>query len=210
MKSRILSLISTLPVIAALLLPGASSARAEDEAISANEEVLQWLHGRRTPVLRKFQAASTVHYCQGGIFEPCVCWRDVTKDVGYRPSEPRCGKSTYPGDTAYNSAVILRGRMKSSFSTVVRTYMNADRSPYEPALCTYQEFKDGLSKCSRWKEQRKFMSKGEMVVCLGASGYSKIFKEITRITIKISDIPDASGQKPLVRLCLRRPWLPLN
>ena len=180
-------------------------ADASDEAYSSSP--------KRVHVLRRLAPAKKkVRYCHGGVFQPCVCWQDVTKNVSYRPSEERCGKSTYPGDKKnYNAAVLLRGNMKSSFSTVVRDYLNNDRSPYEPALCSYEEYEAGLTKCSRWKGQYKFADGKETVLCLGASGYSTVFKTITRITIKISNYVDPiTGEKPLARLCLRKPWQPLN
>ncbi len=145
-------------------------------------------------------------YCQGGVFKPCVCAKDVTKSVQYRPAVRECRG---------RAAVILSGKYTSAFSAVVRDKENKDRWPPEGANnCTAHE-RDvlALNKCSVFKVQEIIGvdddSGDAEVHCLGASGYSKLFRRVSRITIKISDIPN-SNEDPLARLCLVGPAQPLN
>ena len=152
------------------------------------------------------------HWCQKrpGV-EPCVCAPDVPAIASYFPSDPRCPKSTYPGDTGKNVAsVVLRKGLRKAFSTVLRTYKDEDRSPYEPALCTMSEFQSGQTKCSRWKGWRTLRVGSETVICFGASGYSKVFRQIGRISIKVSDFPGPDGKKDVRRYCLVKASEPLN
>lgn len=145
-------------------------------------------------------------YCQGGAFKPCVCPRDVTKRVQYRPAVSVCG-----GD----AAIILSGSYLSAFSAVVRDGENKDRWPVNGANgCTpYETNVLGLNKCSVFKVQKivgvEDPEADAEIHCLGASGYSTLFRRVTRITIKISDIP-GTNDDPLARLCLAGPTKPLN
>lgn len=133
--------------------------------------------------------------CQKGRFQPCVCWRDVPKDVSYVPSSPLCRG---------NAAIILRGEFAKSFSVVVRDSENSDRFP-DPNCA--------LNSCSVFKVQKKIVrkvrGKTETVNCLGASGRSSLFKNVVRMTIKLKDVPNASTD-PLARMCLRAPNSKLN
>jgi hypothetical protein len=47
------------------------------------------------------------------------------------------------------------------------------------------------------------------VHCLGRSGYHPLMKGISRMTIKLKDVP-GSNLDPLERLCLKGPTTPLN
>ena len=188
---------AALYLFACMAIPGSASAQS-----SHLPKNLQRLLRKSTwPVPR----------CHGKYFEPCVCWQDVPTTISYSPSDKRCGKSTYPKDTEnYNASISLGGEFRNTYSVVVRNQLNQDRSPYEPALCTRAQFDLGLSKCSRWKPQKVFYRNGVQVSCLGASGYSRVFRAIQRMTLKISDIPDEHGNKDIRRVCLQRPYLPLN
>jgi hypothetical protein len=149
--------------------------------------------------------------CNGGIFKPCTCWTDVPKTVKYNPSDARCGRSTYPGDGEnYNASISLGGEFRNAFSVVVRTFENADRSPYESTLCSVEQFRAGLNRCSRWKAQREYRGAATRLVCLGASGYSRVFKNVRRMTVKVSDRKGTNGLKDIRRYCLRNPSMRLN
>lgn len=134
--------------------------------------------------------------CQSGRFEPCICWPSVPKSVSYVPSERLCKG---------NAAIILRKDMFSAFSAVVRDKENRDRWPDESCEQNY---------CSVFKTQRKFVrfvnGVKEKVLCLGAPGTSRLFKNVVRITIKVSDVPGKDGKKDLRRMCLRSPTKKLN
>ena len=145
-------------------------------------------------------------YCYGGVFKPCVCARDVPTITQYRPSVQECGG---------NAAIILSGKYTSLFSVVVRDRENKDRWPPNGAnSCTlYETNVLALNKCSVFKVQNIIEvehEKGDAEIhCLGASGYSTLFRNVTRITAKISDIP-GSNKDPLARWCLAGPTKPLN
>jgi hypothetical protein len=114
-----------------------------------------------------------------------------------------------------NAAVILSGKYKNIFSVVVRDTENRDRWPESGfGNCTpYERDVLALNKCSAFKVQEKFRigagRKAAMVHCLGASGYSALFRKVVRMTAKLEDVP-GSSEDPLVRWCLRRRRLPLN
>lgn len=145
-------------------------------------------------------------FCQGGRFAPCVCPRDVSRKVQYRPSMRECGG---------NAAIIFSGRYLTAYSAVVRDTENRDRWPLSGINgCTpFERDTLGLNKCSAFKVQKVIGVEDDVadaeVHCLGASGYSPLFKRVSRITIKLRDIPD-SNEDPLERLCLRGPTRPLN
>ena len=145
-------------------------------------------------------------YCQGGVFQPCVCAKDVSRRVQYRPAVKECGG---------NAAIVLSGRYLTAFSVVVRDWENKDRWPAEGAnnCSAYERDVLGLNKCSVFKVQKIFNvshPKGAAEVhCLGASGYSALFRRVVRITVKLADVP-GSNADPLERLCLWGPTDPLN
>lgn len=148
-----------------------------------------------------------LRYCQGGRFAACVCWQDVSKDVSYRPSYAKCGGK---------AAVLTRGKYKNIFSVVVRDSENRDRWPVSGfSGCSYAlaNSKSPPNKCSAFKVQKVFYentSKGiQRVNCLGAPGTSSLFKKVTRMTAKLSDVPNSTND-PLARWCLRSPKASLN
>jgi hypothetical protein len=145
--------------------------------------------------------------CRGGAFKPCVCPRDVTKAVQYRPAVQACG-----GDAA---VILSRKKYLSAYSAVVRDWENKDRWPPEGINgCSFAERETlGLNKCSAFKVQSvvpvEHQTDDAEIHCLGASGYSPLFKRVSRITIKLRDIPNSTAD-PLERLCLVAPNKPLN
>jgi hypothetical protein len=162
------------------------------------EEILS--EPRATP------AKQPIEYCNGGRFKPCVCSHDVSRDMRYRPSVKECGG---------NAAIVLYRKYLGAFSVVVRDKENRDRWPRSGfgGCSTYERDVLGLNKCSAFKVQEKIpVDNGKVkasVNCLGASGYSSLFKGVRRVTLKLSDVPD-SNKDPLVRWCLKKPSLPLN
>jgi hypothetical protein len=155
---------------------------------------------------RQDPTRNRTRYCNGQIFKPCVCAKDVSNLVQYRPSVKECRN---------RAAIILSGKYLHVFSVVVRDWLNRDRWPVEGVNnCTpYERDTLGLNKCSVFKVQKIINvsdSEGDAEVhCLGASGYSPLFSKVTRITAKLSDVPD-SNQDPLIRWCLAGPTKPLN
>lgn len=145
-------------------------------------------------------------YCNTGPFKPCVCPADVPSIVQYRPAVKECsGKA----------AIILSGKYKDVFSVVVRDKENKDRWPVNGINgCTpYETNVLALNKCSAFKAQKVIdvsNDTGDATVhCLGASGYSGLFKRVRRMTAKIADVP-GSTTDPLARWCLKGPAAPLN
>jgi len=65
--------------------------------------------------------------------------------------------------------------------------------------------------CSAFKVQDKFDIAGETarVYCFGASGYSDLFSDVVRVTIKLSDDPFSSDDD-IDRMCLVSGDEPLN
>jgi hypothetical protein len=145
-------------------------------------------------------------YCQGGLFKPCVCAKDVPSIVQYRPAVQECGGK---------AAIILSGKYKDVFSVVVRDRENKDRWPPEGINgCTaYERDVLALLKCSAFKAQEVLDiedARGDATVhCLGASGRSTLFKRVVRMTAKLADVPNSTAD-PLARWCLKGPAEPLN
>jgi hypothetical protein len=145
-------------------------------------------------------------YCGGRFFKPCVCAEDVPSLVQYRPQVSECGG---------NAAIILSGKYKDVFSVVVRDWENKDRWPPEGINgCTaYERDVLALHRCSAFKAQKVLQiddPRGDASVhCLGASGSSRLFKRVVRMTAKLSDVPNSTAD-PLARWCLKGPNLPLN
>ena len=152
--------------------------------------------------------APTAKYCSGGVFKPCICAPRVTKLVQYRPAVKECNN---------RAAIIVSGKYLNAYSLVVRDKLNKDRWPVHGTNgCTPHETNDlGLNKCSVFKVQKVVPVENETdlgdaeVHCLGASGYSTLFRDVRRITIKLQDVPDSNAD-PLVRLCLVGPTKELN
>ncbi len=146
-------------------------------------------------------------YCNGGRFEPCICHEFVTKELKYRPAVKECSG---------NAAVLFTGKYTGIFSVVVRDSENRDRWPLSDfgGCSTYERDTLGLNKCSAFKVQsvlRTKSAKGKpgALHCFGASGYSPLFKKVTRVTVKFSDTPNSTGD-PLARFCLKKKNQPLN
>lgn len=145
-------------------------------------------------------------YCSGGAFKPCVCVKDVPSVVQYRPAVAECGGK---------AAIVLSGKYKDVFSVVVRDKENKDRWPANGINgCTaYETNVLALNKCSAFKAQKVLQIENKQgdasVHCLGASGYSKLFRRVVRITAKIADVPNSSTD-PLARWCMSGPAAPLN
>lgn len=148
-----------------------------------------------------------IRYCQGHRFKPCVCWQDVAREMKYRPAVAECGG---------NAAVILRGKYLNIFSVVVRDDSNRDRWPASGFNGCTPEVAQSISppaSCSAFKVQERFRiedrGRGAEVHCLGAPGYSDLFKRVVRVTGKLGDDPKGTND-PIVRWCLRSPTKPLN
>ena len=200
--SRIVSLLTRALTVAALLglCFGASVRVAKAQDSNRVWTVEEIMAERQDPTRNR------TRYCNGQIFKPCVCAKDVSNLVQYRPSVKECRN---------RAAIILSGKYLHVFSVVVRDWLNRDRWPVEGVNnCTpYERDTLGLNKCSVFKVQKIINfsdSEGDAEVhCLGASGYSPLFSKVTRITAKLSDVPD-SNQDPLIRWCLAGPTKPLN
>jgi len=153
-----------------------------------------------TPIVKK------PRYVQGGVFKPCVKAADVPSIAQYRPAVAECGNK---------AAIILSGKYKRVFSIVVRDRENKDRWPLAGinGCSAYERDTLGLNKCSAFKAQKVLEisdERGDATVhCLGASGYSTLFKRVTRMTAKLSDVPNSNAD-PLTRWCLKSPTEPLN
>lgn len=154
------------------------------------------------------QAPKKVRYCDGGRFKPCVCWKDVSRDMRYRPALAECGGK---------AAIILSGKYISTFSAVVRDNDNRDRWPasgFNGCSSKLANSENPPASCSAFKAQKTIFvesdrGRGARIHCLGASGYDPLFKRVSRVTVKIADKPGSSDD-PLVRWCLRGPTEPLN
>lgn len=196
MEKNLVRYIFAISIFAGLLLP--SSAFAARKTWTAAKILKQ----------RKLNVPNVKHprYCQGGAFKPCVCAADVTKLVQYRPAVRECGNK---------AAIILSKQYLNAYSAVVRDNQNKDRWPPQGVNgCTaYERDVLGLNKCSVFKVQEVIGVEDDVadaeIHCLGASGYSPLFRNVTRITIKLTDIPN-SNNDPLARLCLVGPDKPLN
>lgn len=147
-----------------------------------------------------------IKYCQGERFKPCVCASQVTYAMQYRPSLKECSNK---------AAIILSGKYLNIFSVVVRDKDNRDRWPTSGYgdCSAYERDVLGLNKCSAFKMQKKIKVRNRrgnaVVYCLGAPGESKLFARVSRVTIKLKDIPNSSND-PIDRLCLFGPKEKLN
>lgn len=177
-------------------------ASAQTQKVWTIKEILD---ARKEPV-----TITNPRMCNGTLFKPCICAADVSALVQYRPSIAQCGR---------NAGIVLSGKYTRVFSVVVRDRANRDRYPTVPDAngrilnCTLEQAKQGLPQCSVFKVQKILKAShpnGDAEVhCLGASGYSRLFKNVTRITAKLADVP-GSHNDPLERLCLSGPTKPLN
>lgn len=197
---RLLVKLAIVAVVATLT--NVIDAHAQTEKVWTIKEILD---DRKEPVINE-----NPRMCDGALFKPCVCAADVSKSVQYRPSIAQCGR---------NAGIVLSGKYLHVFSVVVRDRANQDRYPTIPDAtghilkCTLAQAKQGLPQCSVFKVQKIIKVSNENgdaeVHCLGASGYSRLFRNVTRITAKLADVP-GSHADPLERLCLSSPKKPLN
>ncbi len=170
---------------------------AENRVWTADEILAE----RKEPRIKKHQ-----RFCSGGVFKPCVCPRDVPTITQYRPAVKECGG---------RAAIVLSGKYTTIYSVVVRDVLNRDRWPISNfgGCSVYERDELGLNKCSAFKVQKiiSLRSNGTdaEIHCLGASGYSSLFRGVRRITAKFSDDPNSSND-PLARWCLAGPDQPLN
>ena len=165
-----------------------------------------WTVGEILTERKLLPIAKKPTYCQRGRFKPCVCPKDVPSIVQYRPAVAECRG---------RAAIILSGKYKDIFSVVVRNKDNQDRWPPQGINgCTaYERDVLALNRCSAFKAQKVIQVDNKdgnaSVHCLGASGYSKTFKRVVRMTAKIFDVPNSTND-PLARWCLASPTQPLN
>jgi len=144
--------------------------------------------------------------CGGeGGFKRCLCPQNVYSSVRYRPAVAECNG---------NAAAIFFDNYREIFSVVVRDSQNRDRWPasgFNGCSASLADSDSPPNYCSAFKVQDKFeIGAGIATVhCFGASGYSELFTDVTRLTIKLADDPNSSDD-PLDRLCLYAPDLPLN
>ena len=146
--------------------------------------------------------------CGGELgFKRCVCAAQVPSYVRYRPSVLECNG---------NAAAILSGRLNNAFSIVIRDTQNRDRWPEAGSGfggCSFEiaNSKSPPAACSAFKAQSRFeIGDGTTeVYCFGASGYSPIFSDAARLTVKLTDNP-FSNDDDIERYCLESPILPLN
>ncbi len=182
----------------ALLQTGPSAAQTTTNRVWTIAETLN--ERAFTPIVRN------PRYTQGGVFKPCVRSTDVPSIAQYRPAMAECGNK---------AAIVLSGKYKDVFSIVVRDRENKDRWPAQGinGCSAYQRDILALNKCSAFKTQKVIDvedDRGDATVhCLGASGYSTLFKRVTRMTAKLADVPNSHAD-PLVRWCLKGPTVPLN
>jgi hypothetical protein len=185
---------------------GTAEAHAQNNSSQRVWTVSEILAERGDPVVN-----DSPRMCMGGRFKPCVCAGDVSKLVQYRPAIAQCGK---------RAGIVLSGKYINAFSVVVRDRENRDRWPLEFPVtgrgyggCNLSQAKAGLAKCSAYKVQKIISvsnpNGSAKVHCLGQSGYAPLLKGISRITIKLADVP-GTNTDPLERLCLKNATTPLN
>lgn len=140
-------------------------------------------------------------------FARCVCAGNVRSSLRYRPSLTECNG---------NAAAILDGEYLDAFSIVVRDSQNRDRWPaagsgFGGCSQSLADSESPPARCSAFKVQEKFpIANGTAIVhCFGASGYSDLFSDVVRVTIKNSDDP-FSNDDDIDRLCLVSGSEPLN
>jgi hypothetical protein len=114
-----------------------------------------------------------------------------------------------------NAAVILYDEYEDAFSVVVRDSQNRDRWPvsgFNGCSLELATSESPPNRCSAFKVQESFPlfpTGGAKVNCLGASGYSELFADVTRMTIKLTDDPFSSDDE-IDRMCLSGGDIPLN
>lgn len=144
--------------------------------------------------------------CGGELgFKRCICAPNVPSYVRYRPAVTECNG---------NAAAILSGRLSNVVSVVVRDTQNRDRWPAAGSGfggCTFEEADSSSppNRCSAFKVQSRFsIAEDTEIHCFGASGYSDLFADVARLTVKIGG--PGVGDEEIERYCLNGPDLPLN
>lgn len=206
MRTRLLTILIS-AVLGSHIVWSDASAQATEKVWTINQilaERSKEVTKNKTPACNNPGAPASTE------IEKCVCPDDVTSLVQYRPSVLQCGK---------NAGIIVSGRYMSMFSAVVRDKEDRDRWPAKGVNgCSKSQVDAGLGKCSVFKVQKIISvdnKDGDAEVhCLGASGYSTLFRNVVRITIKpprgtSSTDVNTEGVR-LERLCLHGPKLPLN
>jgi hypothetical protein len=111
----------------------------------------------------------------------------VPTEVGYRPSAYECNGA---------AAVLLGGALRNNYSVVVRRNGKFnDRDPNNPTC--------GTNRCSPYKTQRKIELPQYQVNCLGDNGFSSLYAEVNRISVKFfGKIEDANDPNQFEQWCL--------
>ncbi len=139
-------------------------------------------------------------------FRRCICPSQVPSAIRYRPAVAECNG---------NAAVITYDNYEDIFSVVVRDTQNRDRWPvsgFNGCSLELSSSEDPPKACSAFKVQDAFPlmeGGGARVHCLGASGYSELFSDVVRMTVKLSDDP-FSNDDDIERFCLISGDEPLN
>ena len=126
-------------------------------------------------------------------FGPCS--RSFPKELSYYPTMSQCGGK---------AALIVTGRLKDSFSLVVRACDNGDRDP-----CFTSIHSCGTNASSPFKVQKTIEAivdkDGEQVPakihCLKEPGTSQVYRMVRRITIKRVN-PVRNPSTDVLRICL--------
>ncbi len=108
-------------------------------------------------------------------------------EIGYRPSVYECNG---------NAAILLRGTYRSAYSVVVRRNGQFnDRDPANPSC--------GTNRCSPFKVQKRIELPEYQVNCLGETGFSANYAEVTRISVKFTAlITNADDESQFQQYCL--------
>jgi len=146
--------------------------------------------------------------CGGELgFRRCLCAPQVPSSIRYRPAVTECNG---------NAAAILHDQYLEAFSIVVRDSQNRDRWPaagsgFGGCSASLANSDSPPNSCSAFKVQDKFDIAGgtARIYCFGASGYSDLFSDVVRMTIKLSDDPFSSDDD-IDRICLYSGSEPLN
>ena len=108
-------------------------------------------------------------------------------EVGYRSSLYECNG---------NAAIILRGSFRNAYSVVVRRIgQYNDRDPNNTSC--------GTNRCSPYKTQKRIELSEYEVNCLGASGHSPEYAEVTRISVKFTPgVTNSSDPNQFQQYCI--------
>jgi hypothetical protein len=178
-----------------------------DSGSSSSSTGRQWTVSEILAEPRRGGAGGTPKCGGEGGFKRCLCPEDVPAGIVYRPAVTECN-----GD----AAAILFGEYEDIFSIVVRDTQNRDRWPeagsgYGGCSADLANSSSPPNRCSAFKVQDKFATPdgNATVHCFGESGYSEIFSDVSRLTIKFDDDPFSSDDT-IGRYCISGPEEPLN